>query len=212
MDIKELEILIGKLEEDIKNLEPVNMRAIEDYNYIYERYSELIKKREEYEKEEKKCLEMIKEIEKRKKEVFMEVFNKIAKNFEEIYKEIGGVGKLRLENKKNPFEGGLLIDASPRGKKLLSLDAMSGGEKALTALAFLFAIQKLNPSPFYVLDEVDAPLDVKNVSLIADMIKNSSKESQFIIITHREQMLSKAETVYGVYMEDGLSKVVGLKL
>ena len=89
---------------------------------------------------------------------------------------------------------------------------MSGGEKSLTALAFLFAIQRLNPSPFYVLDEVDAALDVKNVSLIADMIKNASKDSQFIVISHREQMVSKADVVYGVYMENGLSKVVGIRL
>lgn len=89
---------------------------------------------------------------------------------------------------------------------------MSGGEKSLTALAFLFAIQKLNYSSIYVLDEVDAALDVKNVSLIAEIIKNACKESQFIVISHREQMISKADVVYGVYMEDGLSKVVGIKL
>ncbi|AAB99663.1 TPA: chromosome segregation protein SMC [Methanocaldococcus jannaschii] len=211
-DIEELEIYIGELENEIKSLEPVNMRAIEDYNYVAERYKELIEKRKEYERDEKKYLQLMEELENKKKEVFMEVFNKVAKNFEEVYKEIGGIGKLSLENEKNPFEGGILIDASPRGKKLLSLDAMSGGEKSLTALAFLFAIQRLNPSPFYVLDEVDAALDVKNVSLIADMIKNASKDSQFIVISHREQMVSKADVVYGVYMENGLSKVVGIRL
>ncbi|ACX72405.1 chromosome segregation protein SMC [Methanocaldococcus vulcanius M7] len=210
--IEELEIYIGELESEIKKLEPINMRAIEDYKYVEERYKELIEKRKEYERDENKCLQLMEEIENRKKEVFMEVFNKVAKNFEEVYREIGGVGKLSLENEENPFEGGILIDASPKGKKLLSLDAMSGGEKSLTALAFLFAIQKLNPSPFYVLDEVDAALDVKNVSLIADMIKNASKYSQFIVISHREQMVSKADVVYGVYMENGLSKVVGIKL
>ncbi|WP_457612123.1 chromosome segregation protein SMC [Methanocaldococcus sp.] len=212
MDIKDLELLLGKIEDEIRKLEPVNMRAIEDYKIVYERYKELIKKREEYEKEEKKYIDMVKEIEKRKKEVFLEVFNRVAKNFEEVYKDIGGVGKLRLENREDPFSGGLLIDASPKGKKLLSLELMSGGEKSLAALAFLFAIQKLNPSSFYVLDEVDSALDVKNVSLIADMIKNLSKDSQFIVISHREQMISKADVVYGVYMEDGVSKVVGIKL
>ncbi|WP_423792204.1 chromosome segregation protein SMC [Methanocaldococcus indicus] len=210
--IKDIELTIYKIEEEIRQLEPVNMKAIEDYNFIYERFNELIKKREIYEIDEKKYLEMLREIEKKKKEVFLDTFNKIAKNFEEVYKQIGGIGKLRLENKNNPFEGGLLIDASPKGKKLISLESMSGGEKALTSLAFLFAIQKLNPSLFYVLDEVDAPLDVKNVSLIAEMIKNQSKQSQFIVISHREQMINKADTVYGVYMENGLSKVVGIKL
>ena len=212
MEINELEKYVIKLENSIKRLEPINMRAIEDYEYIEERYKELFDKRKEYEEDEKKYLQLIEEVEKRKKEVFMEVYEKIAKNYEEIYKDIGGTGKLSLENPENPFEGGLLIDASPRNKSLQSLDVMSGGEKSLTALAFLFAIQRLTPAPFYVLDEVDAALDTKNATLIGDMIKNASKESQFVVISHREQMISKADTLYGVYMEDGLSKIVGVKL
>ncbi len=212
MEIDELEKYALKLENSIKRLEPINMRAIEDYEYIEERYKELFDKRKEYEEDEKKYLQLIEEVEKRKKEVFMEVYEKVAKNYEEIYKDIGGTGKLSLENPENPFEGGLLIDASPRNKSLQSLDVMSGGEKSLTALAFLFAIQRLTPAPFYVLDEVDAALDTKNATLIGDMIKNASKESQFVVISHREQMISKADTLYGVYMEDGLSKIVGVKL
>ncbi|EHP89579.1 chromosome segregation protein SMC [Methanotorris formicicus] len=212
MDIDELERHQANLETEIKKLEPVNMRAIEDYNFVFERYNELIEKRKEYERDEKKYLQLMEEVEKRKKEVFMEVFEKVAENFEKIYKEIGGTGKLSLENEENPFEGGLLIDASPKGKKLQSLDVMSGGEKSLTALAFLFAIQELNPSPFYVLDEVDAALDTKNAALIGDMIKNASKTTQFIVISHREQMVSRADTLYGVCMENGLSKIVGIKL
>ena len=212
MEIDELEKYALKLENSIKRLEPINMRAIEDYEYIEERYKELFEKRKEYEEDEKKYLQLIEEVEKRKKEVFMEVYEKVAKNYEEIYKDIGGTGKLSLENPENPFEGGLLIDASPRNKSLQSLDVMSGGEKSLTALAFLFAIQRLTPAPFYVLDEVDAALDTKNATLIGDMIKNASKESQFVVISHREQMISKADTLYGVYMEDGLSKIVGVKL
>jgi len=212
MEINELEKHSIKLENTIKELEPVNMRAIEDYAYIEERYGELFNKRKEYEKDEMKYIQLIEEVEKRKKEVFMEVFEKVSKNYQEIYKSIGGTGKLSLENPENPFEGGLLIDASPQNKSLQSLDVMSGGEKSLTALAFLFAIQNLMPAPFYVLDEVDAALDAKNASLIGDMIKNASKESQFIVISHREQMINKADTLYGVYMENGLSKIVGIKL
>ena len=212
MTIEELERNVSKIENLIKKLGPINMKSLEDYEYINSRYNELYEKRKEYEKDEKKYLQLIEEIEKRKKEVFMEVFNKVSKNYEEIYKEIGGSGKLSLENPDNPFEGGLLIDASPKNKELQSLDVMSGGEKSLTALAFLFAIQKLTPSPFYVLDEVDAALDTKNAALIGEMIKNASKNSQFIVISHREQLISKADTLYGVYMKDGLSEIVGLKL
>jgi len=212
MGVNELEEYIGEVERAIKKLEPVNMRAIEDYRYIEERYRELLSKRREYEKDEEKYLQMIEEVERRKKEVFMEIFKKVSKNFQEIYRSIGGRGRLRLENPEDPFQGGLLIDASPQNKKLQSLDMMSGGEKSLTALAFLFAIQRLTPAPFYVLDEVDATLDAKNASLIGDMIKNASRDSQFIVISHREQMISKADTLYGVYMENGISKVVGIKL
>ncbi|HIQ39506.1 MAG TPA: chromosome segregation protein SMC, partial [Methanothermococcus okinawensis] len=212
MEIEELERHIQEVERAIKKLEPVNMRAIEDYRYIEERYKELLTKRKEYEKDEEKYLQLIQEVERRKKEVFMEVFRKVSKNYEEIYKSIGGKGRLRLENPENPFEGGLLIDASPQNKRLQSLDMMSGGEKSLTALAFLFAIQRLLPAPFYVLDEIDATLDAKNASLIGDMIKNASRDSQFIVISHREQMISKADTLYGVYMENGISKVVGIRL
>jgi chromosome segregation protein len=212
MNDTELEQYTIKLENSIKRLEPINMRAIEDYEYIESRYNELFKKRKEYEQDEKKYIQLIEEVEKRKKEVFIEVYEKVAKNYEEMYKNIGGTGKLSLENPDNPFEGGLLIDASPRGKSLQTLDVMSGGEKSLTALAFLFAIQRLTPAPFYVLDEVDAALDTKNAGLIGEMVSSASNESQFVVISHREQMIAKANTLYGVYMEDGLSKIVGIKL
>ncbi|UXM84568.1 chromosome segregation protein SMC [Methanococcus aeolicus] len=212
MNDTELEQLTIKLDNSIKRLEPINMRAIEDYEYIEQRYNELFDKRKEYEQDEKKYIQLIEEVEKRKKEVFLDVYEKVAKNYEEMYKNIGGTGKLSLENPDNPFEGGLLIDASPRGKSLQTLDVMSGGEKSLTALAFLFAIQRLTPAPFYVLDEVDAALDTKNAGLIGEMVANASKESQFVVISHREQMIAKANTLYGVYMEDGLSKIVGVKL
>ncbi|MCS3900420.1 chromosome segregation protein SMC [Methanococcus voltae] len=212
IEIDELERSQGLLENNIKKLEPVNMRAIEDYDFINERYEELFGKRKEYEQEEQKYLQLIAEVQKRKKETFMATYVKVAEYYGQIYGEIGGNGKLSLENEEDPFSGGLLIDASPMNKQLQNLDVMSGGEKSLTALAFLFAIQRLNPSPFYVLDEVDAALDTKNASLIGDMISNASKESQFIVISHREQMISKSNVMYGVCMENGLSKIVSVKL
>jgi len=211
-DVDALESHQIDLEGHIKKLEPINMRAIEDYQFIVDRYDELFEKRTDYENEEKKYLQLIEEVSKRKKEVFMDTYVKVAENYEKIYTEIGGSGKLSLENSDDPFSGGLLIDASPMNKKLQSLDVMSGGEKSLTALAFLFAIQHLNPAPFYVLDEVDAALDTKNAGLIGEMIKNASKNSQFIVISHREQMISKSDVMYGVCMENGLSKLVGLKI
>ena len=112
----------------------------------------------------------------------------------------------------NDINSGLLILAQPPGKKLLYIDSMSGGEKALTALAFLFTIQKFKPSPFYILDEVDAPLDKINTKRVIDMVKKQSKKVQFIIISHNTEMVKAADIVYGVSMEDGESKLIGIKM
>ena len=132
--------------------------------------------------------------------------------FKEIYRELtSGEADLNLEMAED-INSGLMISAQPPGKKLLYIDSMSGGEKALTALAFLFTIQKYKPSPFYVLDEIDAPLDRPNTKRVIDMIKKQSKNVQFVIISHNNDMVKAAEIVYGISMEDGESKLIGIKL
>jgi chromosome segregation protein len=123
----------------------------------------------------------------------------------------GGTASLSLENPED-LESGLLIEANPFGKKLVNIDSLSGGEKSLVALAFIFAIQKYRPAPFYILDEIDAALDKENSEKVAKIIKEFSKDAQFIIISHNDATLKYADRLYGVTMIDGESKIVGLEL
>ncbi|AFN04798.1 chromosome segregation protein SMC [Pyrococcus furiosus DSM 3638] len=214
LDLEKVKKEIEKMEEEIRSLEPVNMKAIEDFEIVERRYLELKSKREKLEAEKESIIEFINEIEKEKKNVFMRTFEAISRNFSEIFAKLspGGSARLILENPEDPFSGGLEIEAKPAGKDVKRIEAMSGGEKALTALAFVFAIQKFKPAPFYLFDEIDAHLDDANVKRVADLIKESSKESQFIVITLRDVMMANADKIIGVSMRDGVSKVVSLSL
>ena len=196
----------------ITELGPVNMKAIEEFEILYEEFEEFRERVEKIAKEKDSIVRSIAEIENKKREVFMKTLNEMGKLFREIYHELtGGEAELGLEDPED-INSGLLISAQPPGKKLLYIDAMSGGEKTLTALAFLFTIQRYKPSPFYVLDEIDAALDKPNTRKVVEMIKKQSKDVQFIIISHNNEMVKAADIVYGISMEDGESKVIGIKL
>nr|5XEI_A Chain A, Chromosome partition protein Smc [Pyrococcus yayanosii CH1] len=214
LDLEVLRKEIEDMEAEIKALEPVNMKAIEDFEVVERRYLELKSKREKLEAEKESIIEFINEIEKEKKNVFMRTLEAIAKNFSELFAKLspGGSARLILENPEDPFSGGLEIEAKPAGKDVKRIEAMSGGEKALTALAFIFAIQRFKPAPFYLFDEIDAHLDDANVKRVADLIKESSRESQFIVITLRDVMMANADKIIGVSMRDGVSRVVSLSL
>ncbi|RLF85994.1 chromosome segregation protein SMC, partial [Thermococci archaeon] len=213
-DLEKLREEIEQMEDEIRELEPVNMKAIEDYEVVERRYLELKSKRERLEAEKDSIIEFINEIESQKRNVFMQTLNAIAKNFSELFTKLspGGEAKLVLENEEDPFRGGLDIEAKPAGKEVKRIEAMSGGEKALTALAFVFAIQHFKPAPFYLFDEIDAHLDDANVKRVADLIKEASKDSQFIVITLRDVMMSNADKIIGVSMRRGVSRVVSLSL
>jgi chromosome segregation protein len=146
---------------------------------------------------------------------FAEQFELINKNFTEVFTDLFGGGKanLKLADESNILECGIEIEVQPPGKKLQNMMLLSGGERALTAIALLFAILKLNPSPFCVLDEIEAALDDINVHRYADFLKKFSKETQFLIITHRKGSMEAANTMYGVTMEErGISKLLSIKL
>jgi len=213
-DLEALKRSIEEMEEEIRSLEPVNMKAIEDFEVVERRYMELSSKREQVLAEKESIEEFIQEIEGQKKEVFMKTLTEIAKNFSELFSKLspGGSAKLILENEEDPFSGGLEIEAKPAGKDVKRIEAMSGGEKALTALAFVFAIQRYKPAPFYLFDEIDAHLDDANVKRVADLIKESSQSSQFIVITLRDVMMTNADKIVGVSMRNGISRVVALSL
>ena len=210
-DLKES---IERMEDEIRSLEPVNMKAIEDFEVVERRYMELSSKREQVLAEKESIEEFIAEIEGQKREVFMRTLEEIAKNFSELFAKLspGGSARLILENPEDPFSGGLEIEAKPAGKDVKRIEAMSGGEKALTALAFVFAIQRYKPAPFYLFDEIDAHLDDANVKRVADLIKDSSQSSQFIVITLRDVMMANADKIIGVSMRNGISRVVSLSL
>ncbi len=214
LDLKQLKREIEGMEQEIKDLEPVNMKAIEDFEVVERRYLELKSKREQLEAEKDSIVEFIQEIESQKKNVFMQTLRAIAENFSELFAKLspGGSARLILENPDDPFAGGLEIEAKPAGKDVKRIEAMSGGEKALTALAFVFAIQRYKPAPFYLFDEIDAHLDDANVKRVADLIKEASEHSQFIVITLRDVMMANAEKIIGVSMYNGVSRVVSLSL
>ena len=210
--LAEISRLIKKIESEIRSLEPVNFKAVEEYEVFKKEFDKYKKRYEEILKEKEAVLKMIEKIDEKRKEVFFSCLEKLSMHFNSIFNSItGGIAELELED-PNDLESGLIIKATPKGKTLLNLDAMSGGEKTITALSFLFAIQKLKPAPFYILDESDAMLDRENTKKIAEMIKKFSKNSQFIVISHNDQTVKYGDVVYGVTMLDGESKIVGLKL
>jgi chromosome segregation protein len=210
--LSDLSNFIKKAEKELQDLGPVNLRAIEEYEKFKSEFESYKEKYEKILEEKKAVLKMIEEIEEKKKEVFYKCLNEISKHFNSIFlKMFKGTASLELEDPNN-LESGLLIKANPGGKKVLNIDSMSGGEKSLTALAFLFAIQKYRPAPFYVLDEVDAALDKENVAKLGELLRSFSKNEQFIIVTHNDQTVRYGDRVYGVTMSEGESKILGLEL
>jgi len=156
------------------------------------------------------------EIEEKKKDAFMTTFLEVLDKFEKTYGRLdpGGEAHLILENPDSPFEAGMEIQVRPRGKELINIDALSGGEKTMTALAFIFAIQQYRPAPFYILDEVDAALDKVNSQMLGEMLAEyaNSGIAQFIIITHNDSVLEKADRLYGVTMTKRGSQIVGVEI
>ncbi|MHA1299348.1 MAG: AAA family ATPase [Candidatus Helarchaeota archaeon] len=210
---KKLESEIKDLLEKKRSLEPVNALAIKQFHEANQRYQDLKSKHEELQEERKIIVDFINKIEYEKENVFMDIYNKINKEFGKIFNMIaGGRAWMELENPENPFEGGIIINAEPHGKKVKSVRAMSGGEKSLTALSLIFAMQKVEPSPFYILDEIDAALDVQNVRRVAKVIEKMSRGSQCILITHRDIAMRYADRLYGVTNVKGISKVVVVEL
>jgi chromosome segregation protein len=207
-----LEFDIQHTTATLNSLGLVNMKAIEEYDAFKGEFDELKNKYDKIRDEKKAIEEMIEKIESKKKEVFYECLRSIDKNFREVFKEMAnGEASLELENPLD-IESGLLIQANPAGKKMLNIDAMSGGEKALTALTFLFSVQKYKPAPFYILDEIDASLDKVNTKRVVEMIKKLSGKEQFIVITHNDYTIKQGDRVYGISMENGESNILGLEL
>jgi chromosome segregation protein len=193
---------LRRVEQGIEALGGVNFRALEDFEAQSARKAELEAEVERLNLQREELLKLVEEITGKKKEGLMKVFVEINANFGQVFAKLsdGGMAELRLENEARPFEGGLIIKSQPKGKRVNRLESLSGGEKSLTALAFIFAIQQYAPSPFYVLDEVDMFLDGVNAEKVALVVKENSKHTQFLMVSLRKVTLKEADHVYGVTM------------
>ncbi|MFW6017574.1 MAG: chromosome segregation protein SMC [Halapricum sp.] len=209
-----VESQIGRLESEMEALEPVNMLAIEEYDDVQADLDDLEEKRATLQEEADGIRERIEAYEARKKETFMDAFESINGHFESIFERLSnGTGHLYLENEDDPFDGGLTMKAQPGDKPIQRLNAMSGGEKSLTALAFIFAIQRHNPAPFYALDEIDAFLDAANAERVGEMVDELAGDAQFVVVSHRSALLERSERAIGVTMQqDNVSAVTGIDL
>ena len=206
---------VNQLRTDIKELGSVNINLIDEYKNLKDRYDFMCEQRLDLEDTMSKLRKVIQDMMEIMKQQFKEKFTIINQNFGEVLKELfgGGTGEVTLTDENNILECGIDITVQPPGKKLQSMTLLSGGEKALTAIALLFAILKINPAPFCVLDEIEAALDDVNVYRYAEYLKKFSKETQFLMITHRKGTMEAADTVYGVTMEEkGISKLLSIKL
>lgn len=212
---KKLENKIQKLEKRIEKLKPINEKAPEQFKKAKEQYDTQKGHYDELAQEKETLLEHIEKIDEKKASVFMETFEKVSENFSNIFSELspGGEGKLTLEDPENPLDAGLDIEAKPQGKKLRSATSLSGGEKALTGLAFIFAIQKTKPSAIYIFDEIDAHLDPQNRKGVAELVKSFSEEAQITIVTLHESVMAAADKLFGVNMDDDdISHIVSVNL
>jgi chromosome segregation protein len=206
---------IGRLRRQVKALGPVNPEAIEEYDRLSERYTFLTGQRDDLEVAQAQIGEAIREIDATTRETFMRAFKEISLAFDEMFQRLFGGGRTELvmTDPSDVLETGIEIIVQPPGKKLQNLLLLSGGERALTASAMLFALLKVRPSPFCVLDEVDAPLDEANVGRFSEVLREFAERSQFIVVTHNRGTMEAADTLYGVTMEEpGISRLVSVRL
>ena len=214
-NVQETTKQVNNLRNKIKDLGSINIDSIEEYNQTKQRYDFMCEQRLDLEDGIAKLKKVIQDMTLIMKEQFAKQFEIINKNFGDVFKELFGGGKaeLTLTDAENILECGIDIHVQPPGKKLQNMTLLSGGEKAFTAIALLFAILKINPSPFCVLDEIEAALDDVNVYRYADYLKKFTKDTQFLVITHRKGTMEAADTVYGITMEEnGISKLLSMKL
>ena len=212
---QEVQKRVNSLKGEIRDLGNIDIDSINRYKEMKERYDFLSEQRYDLENAMNKLKKVISEMTETMKTQFTEQFKIINKNFGEVFKELFGGGKaeLILADESNVLECGIEIEVQPPGKKLQSMSLLSGGERAFTAIALLFAILKINPSPFCVLDEIEAALDDVNVFRYAEYLKKFSQDTQFLVITHRKGTMEAANTVYGITMEEkGVSKLLSMKL
>jgi chromosome segregation protein len=215
IDWEFVQTAIAEMTERLDAMGPVNLEAIQEYDELEERQKFLEDQHADLVKSKNELLDVINKINSTTKELFADTFEQVRKNFQEMFAELFGGGKanLLLVDDTDPLESGIEIIARPPGKQLQSISLLSGGERTMTAVSLLFAIYMVKPSPFCVLDEMDAPLDESNIRRFTKILDRFVHQSQFVVITHNKRTIAKADVLYGVTMEEhGISKLVGVKL
>ena len=215
--IDQIKQLVKEKRKIIQDLGPINVNAIEEYKQVGDRYDLMTSQYEDIKKSEEMIAQIVDELDENMRNQFDENFKKIKVEFESVFKKLFGGGKATLElveiDEKGVLDAGVNISVQPPGKKLGNMMQLSGGENALTAIALLFAIQNLKPSPFCLLDEIEAALDESNVDRFADYLHNLTDHTQFIIITHRRGTMEKADRLYGITMQEkGITTLVSVDL
>ena len=216
-DVAEAEVdgLIADLSQQLENMGPVNLEAVQEYDELEQRYQFLEQQNNDLTTARRELLDVIARINSTTQTLFAQTFAQVRANFREMFAELFGGGKadLSLMDENDPLNCGIEISAKPPGKQLQSVSLLSGGERTMTAVALLFAIYMVRPSPFCVLDEMDAALDETNINRFIRVLERFVAQSQFIIITHNKRTIAKGDVIYGVTMEErGISKLVGMKL
>ena len=206
---------LAATERSLTLLGKINPLALEEYNALEERLKFLAEQLEDLKRTKKDLLDIIKEVDDRVQQIFMEAYEETAKHFEDIFARLfpGGDGRLILTNPDDLLNTGVYVEARPPGKRIKRLSLLSGGDKSLTAVAMLIAIFKARPSPFYVLDEVEAALDDVNLGRLLVVLEELRESSQLIIITHQKRTMEIADALYGVTMRgDGVTEVISQRL
>ena len=214
IDWERVEAVVRELDQRIDSMGPVNIDAIQEYDELEQRHTFLEQQNTDLENSKAELLDVITKINLTTRTLFAETFEKIRVNFSEMFVELFGGGKanLLLTDESDPLESGIEIIAKPPGKQLTSITLLSGGERTMTAVALLFSIYMVKPSPFCVLDEMDAPLDESNINRFIKILDRFVAQSQFIVISHHKRTIARADALYGVTMEEhGVSKLVGVK-
>ncbi|GAB6282193.1 MAG: hypothetical protein STSR0008_09370 [Ignavibacterium sp.] len=203
------------LKQQIKNLGPINLLAYSEYEEEKQRFEFLSKQQTDLIESEKDLVKTIEEINTTAQTLFLDTFQKIRENFINIFRSLfnpGDEADLKLEENVDPLEAKIEIIAKPKGKRPTTIELLSGGEKTLTAIALLFSIYLVKPSPFCILDEIDAPLDDANIDRFTKILKDFSQNTQFIVVTHNKRTMESCDTLYGVTMqEEGVSKIVSVR-
>jgi len=212
-EIEEITKNLAFLKKELTSIGAVNELAVSQYEEVKNNYKQLATRIYDLEKEKLSILKFMNELDKQKLDAFMKAFNQVSQSFNEIFSTVtGGTGRLFLEKPETPFDAGADVRLQFPGKTEMTIGAASGGEKSVGTVCFILSLQSIHPMPFYMMDEIDAHLDVLNSQHLAELLKRKSQGSQFIIVSLKDVTITRADTVYGVFIQDGVSQVINLPM